>query len=245
MSNEVCYKCGRSAQFQLKNGEWCCSQTINSCPGKKKRNQNGVNNSRYGKKPWNYGLTKETDDRVLKYSIDCSETKIHMYKEGEMTPWNKGLTKETDKRVEIGSKKMAEAKRGRPLLKNRKPISQSKYKRKSYFRNQFKRYLYISWILPVMKRDNFKCILCGEHQELEVHHLKPYRDVFDECVKELDFDENEWLVWGQEQIEALLLKITEKHIIEIGITVCKECHGKIDPHREKFCQKKRDINETE
>lgn len=59
-----------------------------------------------GSIPWNYGLTKETDDRVRKsaeskrgrkQTKDHKErnSKSHMGKE----PWNKGLTKETDKRM--------------------------------------------------------------------------------------------------------------------------------------------------
>lgn len=32
------YGCGRSALHQFKNGKWCCSNNINSCPGLKQKN---------------------------------------------------------------------------------------------------------------------------------------------------------------------------------------------------------------
>lgn len=73
------------------------------------RNNNlGEKNPMYGKKSWNNGLTKETDDRVKKCSEKLkgqkkeklSETRKRLFKEGKLKNWNDGLTKETDKRVE-------------------------------------------------------------------------------------------------------------------------------------------------
>ncbi len=49
--------------------------------------------------PWNKGLTKETDNRVLKYTKNRSKTMKELYLEGKISPWNKGLTKETDERL--------------------------------------------------------------------------------------------------------------------------------------------------
>lgn len=44
---------------------------------------------------WNYGLTKETDERIMKYT----NTRIENIKSGDIVNWNKGLTKESDKRI--------------------------------------------------------------------------------------------------------------------------------------------------
>ena len=52
-------------------------------------------------KPWNKGLTKETDERVLSHAL-----KITGIKRG--TTWNKGLTKETDSRM----KKVSDSRKG-------------------------------------------------------------------------------------------------------------------------------------
>lgn len=48
---------------------------------------------------WNYGLTKETDERVAR-----NAESIRKSTKGRV-PWNKGLTKETDKRVAKNAKK--------------------------------------------------------------------------------------------------------------------------------------------
>ena len=41
------YGCGQEAKHQLKNGEWCCSESHNSCPVNIQKNKNG--NKREGK----------------------------------------------------------------------------------------------------------------------------------------------------------------------------------------------------
>lgn len=46
-------------------------------------------------KAWNYGLTKETDERIMKYT----NTRIENIKSGDIVNLNKGLTKESDKRI--------------------------------------------------------------------------------------------------------------------------------------------------
>lgn len=52
----------------------------------------GINHSPYsGKPPWNKGLTKETDSRVLQGSLSL--------KNNGKNGWNKGLTKETSQRI--------------------------------------------------------------------------------------------------------------------------------------------------
>ena len=53
--------------------------------------------SKIGKPPWNKGLTKETDQRIKKYSDANKGEKNSMFGK---PAWNKGLTKETDQRVE-------------------------------------------------------------------------------------------------------------------------------------------------
>jgi len=86
------YGCGQKAKHQLKNGKWCCSESHNSCQVMRKKNsiknlgkirsvecieRNRIshldqipwNKGKSGLQVvWNKGLTKETDERVLKYS---------------------------------------------------------------------------------------------------------------------------------------------------------------------------------
>ena len=55
--------------------------------------------------PWNKGLTKETDERVVKYSVSISKTTTGRHYspntefKKDVMPWNKGLIKEIDDRV--------------------------------------------------------------------------------------------------------------------------------------------------
>ena len=93
MGQQICeYGCGQPASFQFKNGKWCCSNNISKCNFFRDLNSsklNGIKRSKEtrkkisisgkGREPWNKGkkglqvawnkgLTKETDERVLKYS---------------------------------------------------------------------------------------------------------------------------------------------------------------------------------
>jgi len=69
------YGCGREAEFQMKNGKWCCSHHWNACPkvkenriGKKRSNQTKkkLSESHKGQVPWNKGLTDIYSDETKK-----------------------------------------------------------------------------------------------------------------------------------------------------------------------------------
>lgn len=54
-----------------------------------------------GRVPWNKGLTKETDIRVLNFSIKCvGHNNCNKGLKRQQPSWNKGLTKETDERLQ-------------------------------------------------------------------------------------------------------------------------------------------------
>lgn len=63
------YGCNQNAPFQLKNGNWCCSDSHNKCPGMKKKNN---------RNSWNTGLTKETSDK-LKQVGNTISTRCKLY----------------------------------------------------------------------------------------------------------------------------------------------------------------------
>lgn len=52
---------------------------------------------------WNKGLTKDTDERVLKGAEKISEKRKKMFEEGLIVSWNEGLTKKSDERVLLNS----------------------------------------------------------------------------------------------------------------------------------------------
>lgn len=219
------YGCNNEAIVKFKNGKWCCSNSPNSCPEKKKKyNQYGTNNPMFGKKPWNKGLTKELDNRIKNYGLSVSKTK-----KGS-TPWNKGLTIESSDIVKLSSEKMAITKKGKPNIKRRKPLSISKIRTKIRLNHIFRERLYCDFTYPVMNRDNFKCIICDSKENLEVHHLKPFREIMKESINELKLSEN-ILEWKDNDLILLENKILSKHNINIGITLCMPCHREIDKWR--------------
>jgi len=91
----------------------------------------------------------------------------------------------------------------------------------SRIRNSYK---YKEWRQAIFVRDNFTCQKCGKHGgDLEVHHIKPFRDLLKEVKEHLPlFD----LYDG-----ALLYSpLWEK---ENGMTLCKKkCHKRYIEKRE-------------
>ena len=89
----------------------------------------------------------------------------------------------------------------------------------------------------IKKEANFKCSLCGETQHLEIHHIKPYKDILKECCEKENLNIYEWKNWSQEEIERLRISVLNSHTPEIGICVCRLCHMKIDKNRFNFGRK--------
>lgn len=74
--DHVCVYCGGHADFQLKDGRWCCHEKKGSCPEIRRKNSEGCKrayatgrkkSSTLGHKAWNKGLTQPKDDFVCKF----------------------------------------------------------------------------------------------------------------------------------------------------------------------------------
>jgi len=226
------YGCGREAIHKFGTGKWCCSKLTQQCP--KVRKKNSETQKSQHKNVWNKGLTKN-DSRVLKNTSSANKTRSERFKQGSIKIWNKGLDK-TDLRVKKYSLNVSKTKKGKPNYKLRTKISPLGVTF-GYFRNLFKKHIYEIWVFPILKRDEFKCSRCGRNDELEVHHIKPYRIIFDECIKFYDLDIENYQTWSEETIDNISKFIIENHTLEIGITLCKNCHSKIDPNRKQFLRK--------
>lgn len=78
------FGCGKEAKYFFKSGKCCCEPSANSCEGKKKRDSEKKKGKFLGTpsweikgfefEPWNKGLTKETDSRLLKMSESVSNS---------------------------------------------------------------------------------------------------------------------------------------------------------------------------
>lgn len=234
-NNILCeYGCEQKANFLIGILERpCCCHLPTSCPEQRRKNTK----RQIGKIPWNKGLTID-DPRVLKNCKSSTETIRIKSQKGKLHAWNKGLTKDIDSRVLKYSISMKESKTGKPNLKLRKPIS-NKTESYSYFRSKFKTRIYSSWVFPILKRDDFKCVICKTTKNLEVHHLKRYIIIFEESIKELDLNPQEWKNWTEQNILDLENKLVENHYREIGITVCDLCHSILDKYRKNLLKKER------
>ncbi len=82
--NNVCYLCGREAKYRFKNGKYCCSKSVNSCPEKRridsesKKGKNPFENRPhpkgfFGKKPWNYGLNADNCEKIKMTNIKLTQ----------------------------------------------------------------------------------------------------------------------------------------------------------------------------
>lgn len=82
---------------------------------------------------------------------------------------------------------------------------------------------YFRWsqVKEAMMRDGNKCQLCGETHKLQVHHIKPFKEIFDEILsehKDLDVREN------KEELYEIMRNDERFNDINNLITYCKRCH---------------------
>lgn len=83
----------------------------------------------------------------------------------------------------------------------------------------------IPWIKKWLKFYDYTCCECDKRGgKLEVHHIKPFREIVSKYTNNLnDLSEDEF-----ERISDL---IVEEHKNIEGLVVCKKCHSNIDEYR--------------
>ncbi len=161
---------------------------------------------------WNAGLTKETDERVRKFSIKCSIVKKRLFKENKLIPHNKGKTKSNYRPLKKVGKKVKGKKngmygklpwnKGLTKLKNPELVTYGCKKENHWHwqggcdRHELDK---LSWIIKrekIRRRDNYSCRCCGS-PAVDVHHKIPWRVSRDNSDSNL-------------------------------VTLCKKCHGVFD-----------------
>jgi len=83
---------------------------------------------------------------------------------------------------------------------------------------------YEYWRKYILIRDNYTCQNCNKNGGyLEVHHIKPFREIFNEFIKEYDqFSPIE----DKETLVRFAIKYKPFWDISNGKTLCKDCHKK-------------------
>lgn len=100
------------------------------------------------------------------------------------------------------------------------------------FNADVRSHLYSLWIKPILERDGFRCRHCGSTRNLQVHHIRPLRDICAKALDEVGVHVKSTLITrdtiGNDLYEKALEKAIADHKLEDGITLCKACHEKED-----------------
>jgi 5-methylcytosine-specific restriction endonuclease McrA len=81
-----------------------------------------------------------------------------------------------------------------------------------------------------LERDDFKCTKCGTHEKLQVHHIRPLREIIkfvfakhNKVYKNARFNRE-----NESEFQQLLEEVLNEHRLIDGITLCKTCHEEVD-----------------
>lgn len=73
----------------------------------------------------------------------------------------------------------------------------------------------------VLKRDEYKCQICGSKHKLQVHHIKYFKDIFNEIISE---HPNLNLLDNEDELFEIMINDFRFNDLDNLITYCKECH---------------------
>lgn len=168
--------------------------------------------------PWNIGLTKETDQRILKASIN------------QIKAFEKWTPEERQHKAEV--------------LKSTRSKHPEKFNQSGHLHSQWKGGIsqtkinqiarsfssYKQWIDAVLERDDHTCQKCGSKKLLEVHHDQEEMSSLisrlrKEGVVDIDSDCKSYL---RKQSKI----IADYHTMDnvSGLTLCRSCHQDCHPY---------------
>lgn len=86
---------------------------------------------------------------------------------------------------------------------------------------RLREYFKVHQTQEVIKRDGYKCQMCGSEHKLHVHHIKHFKNIFEEILlehQELDLKNDENELYG--------IMVNDERFNDLNnlITYCKECH---------------------
>lgn len=91
--------------------------------------------------------------------------------------------------------------------------------------NQYLRSQTFDWVSDCLRESNYKCHISGVNYGLEVYHVKPFHEIRDEVIEELNFPIYQTIgEYTQNQLNKFSDLIKEKHDATIGIVINKLLH---------------------
>jgi hypothetical protein len=161
------------------------------------------------RKVWNSGLTKETNDIVKEYGEQCSQRFTPEIRK-EYSERMKSL-REDGKIVPLHGPQHSQWKGGTSS------VSMLIYNDVGFYRE---------WKFPILCRDEFKCVECGSNKNLHVHHDG---EMLSEIIGRHMVDDMSVIEYDIKRFIADA--VVDYHITNkvSGVTLCRECHGKIHP----------------
>lgn len=160
---------------------------------------------------WNKGLSKDTDERIKRYTEKVSKTILN-----------------NEEEIKRRSEWLSDARKNKKEFQTKYGKHSSNWKGGTTSINNLVRgnkRLYEGWIYPILKKQNFACQTCGSNNNLEVHHnsetMAKILQKFVDKTKEYTFKEK----------KEIMKKVIDYHIDNSvsGEVLCKECHKKLHP----------------
>lgn len=89
----------------------------------------------------------------------------------------------------------------------------------------------LNWTKTVMTRDGFRCTDCGAKGSLEVHHVRPFKDIVDGVIKSTKSAKLGDMDVNSEEFARFADLVVSEHRLSDGVTYCKPCHARNDSRR--------------
>jgi ribosomal protein L21 len=170
---------------------------------------------------WSGGKTVYTEDEKKAAKIlFCERARKRMIENNPMV--------NPEVRAKVRSTVKRKIKNGLITYKRGKDHHRWKGNRKSSFtlRTRVK-----PWTKSVLSRDGFKCTKCGRKRGLEVHHIRPFKEIVNICVKRLNVLPLNKMAAESDNFERLAADVVKEHKLVDGITLCRKCHAEVDSLR--------------
>lgn len=86
---------------------------------------------------------------------------------------------------------------------------------------RLREYFKVNQIPDILKRDHYCCQLCGSKKKLQVHHIIPFKQLFEEILNEYpDLD----IIKNEHELYDIMRNDPRLNDYDNLITYCKECH---------------------